>query len=88
MPIYEYKCSACNETFSLIRRMGAGTEGLSCPACKSGEITKLLSLTCTPDSEKALPSSFESAAAKMPDLSKGGGGGCSGGMCGSGMCGI
>jgi len=87
MPIYEYKCDSCNETFSMMQRMGAGMDGLSCPACKGVSLTKLLSVTTTPESSKALPSSFESAAAKMPNLS-GGGGGCGGGMCGSGMCGM
>ena len=84
MPIYEYKCSSCSKTFSLIQRMGAGTDGLACPECKGTELTKLLSSTFSPDSSKAMPSSLESAAASMPKM----GGGCGGGMCGSGMCGM
>ena len=84
MPMYEYGCNGCGNVFTMMRRMGAGTEGLSCPGCGSGDLKKLLSATFTPDSEKAMPSGMESAGAKMPGM----GGGCGGGMCGSGMCGI
>jgi len=85
MPVYEYKCG-CGKVFSMMRSMGAGTEGISCPECSGMEITKLLSATFSPDSSKAMPSSFESAGANMPKM--GGGGGCGSGMCGSGMCGM
>jgi putative FmdB family regulatory protein len=81
MPVYEYKCN-CGKVFSMMRSMGAGTEGVTCPECNGTDITKLLSATFSPDSSKAMPSSFD-----MPKMG-GGGGGCSSGMCGSGMCGM
>jgi len=86
MPMYEYKCNKCEKVFTVMQRMDAGTSGLSCPECKGTELTKLISSTFSPESSKAMPPSFESAAAKMPTGM--GGGGCSSGMCGSGMCGM
>jgi len=88
MPIYEYRCDGCQGVFSLMRRMGAGSEGLTCPSCKGTALTKLISSTFSPESEKSMPGSFESAAASMPSGMGGGGGGCPSGMCGSGMCGM
>ncbi len=84
MPMYEYRCSKCNTVFSVMQRMGAGAESLSCPGCRGIELTKLISSTFTPESGKAMPASFEFPAASMPKM----GGGCGGGMCGSGMCGV
>jgi putative FmdB family regulatory protein len=87
MPVYEYKCGKCENVFSLMQRMGAGKEGVSCPSCKGTEVVKVMSLTYSPESSKAMPPSFESASSNMPK-GMGGGGGCPSGMCGSGMCGI
>ncbi len=79
MPVYEYRCDKCGKVFSMMRSMGAGAEGVSCPECRGTEVTKLLSATYSPDSSKAMPSSFD-----MPKM----GGGCPSGTCGSGMCGM
>lgn len=86
MPIYEYKCNKCSNVFTMMQRMGAGTDGIACPKCKDTGITKLLSSTFSPESSKAMPGSFEQAASKMP--SGGFGGGCGSGGCGGGMCGM
>lgn len=83
MPVYEYKCK-CGHVFQMMRRMGAGTEGLECPQCKGTDVVKLMSKTFSPDSSKAMPVSMEAAGQKMPS----GMGGCGSGMCGSGMCGM
>jgi len=87
MPMYEYKCNGCEETFTIMQRMGAGMEGLSCPACKGTSLTKLISRTVTPDSEKAMPSDMEMAQA-MSSIQKAGAGGCASGMCSGGSCSI
>jgi putative FmdB family regulatory protein len=34
MPIYEYKCPQCGETFELRRPMSQATDPAQCPACK------------------------------------------------------
>lgn len=33
MPIYEYKCEACQHRFSILQRMGEGNEHLVCEKC-------------------------------------------------------
>ncbi len=46
MPIYEYTCTACGQTFShLWRSIQAASEALAppCPSCESGETQRILS---------------------------------------------
>lgn len=40
MPIYEYQCRACGHGFETLVR---GSEQPSCPACRAGDIERLLS---------------------------------------------
>jgi putative FmdB family regulatory protein len=47
MPIYEYRCSNCEETFEKIRRMADADRNLQCPKCESEEIERLLSAFAT-----------------------------------------
>lgn len=41
MPIYEYRCKACNKTFDLLIRASTVP---TCPECGSTELEKLVSL--------------------------------------------
>ena len=41
MPIFDYKCRSCGETFETLVR---GTTTPSCPLCKSTDLERLLSL--------------------------------------------
>jgi putative FmdB family regulatory protein len=41
VPIYEYRCGACGRSFE---RLVHGPETVVCPACDSGNVTRLLSL--------------------------------------------
>ncbi len=43
MPIYEYKCTECGNTFSRLRNIGASTDGVRCPKCKSENVERQLS---------------------------------------------
>ena len=44
MPVYEYRCEECNETFELFVR-SAGKKGKpECPKCGSTEVKKAISL--------------------------------------------
>ena len=43
MPIYEYRCSKCNEEFELLVRLGTADGDVNCPKCKSTEVKRQLS---------------------------------------------
>ncbi len=44
MPIYEYKCRKCGTKFELLQRMGATSEGVSCPECGAPKPIKQFSV--------------------------------------------
>jgi putative FmdB family regulatory protein len=43
MPIYEYRCTDCGETFARLQRVGASADDVRCPACGSAVVERLLS---------------------------------------------
>jgi putative FmdB family regulatory protein len=43
MPLYEYHCQDCNNTFELLRRIKDADDDLACPKCHSDKIERLLS---------------------------------------------
>jgi len=43
MPVYEYKCKKCKETFTLLQRIGTTEKDTICPHCGSSKIKKILS---------------------------------------------
>jgi len=67
MPIYEYRCSACGAEFSRIQRVGAGSEGVTCPQCESTKVERLLS-------------SFASASSSGPGSTSGSAPACGSGF--------
>lgn len=73
MPIYEYKCSKCAETFELLQRSG---EKAVCPKCGSQKLTKLLSVFSSLSTVSAMPKCEGRTAACAPD------------KCRSGACGV
>lgn len=44
MPIYEYKCRKCKESFEAIRPVGDDGRDLACPACGTESPEKLPSV--------------------------------------------
>jgi putative FmdB family regulatory protein len=40
MPLYEYQCRECRESFEVLQRLGDGPEGLACPKCGGSELSK------------------------------------------------
>lgn len=46
MPIYEFQCRKCGAEFELLMRLSDGADTVSCPACESGDVVRLLSI-CT-----------------------------------------
>jgi putative FmdB family regulatory protein len=43
MPIYEYRCTDCENNFSRLQRVGAGSDGVKCPKCEGEDVERLLS---------------------------------------------
>jgi putative FmdB family regulatory protein len=69
MPIYEYTCQDCQQTFEIIRPMKDADAKLSCIHCRSDRVKRQLSLFNAASGGKA--------------ITTGGGGcsGCAGGSC-------
>jgi putative FmdB family regulatory protein len=44
MPLYEYKCANCSNTFEKLVRSSLAEEELTCPRCGHKEIKRLVSL--------------------------------------------
>lgn len=73
MPIYEYHCPACDDTFELLRPMRSSDEPAMCPRKHAGA-TRVVSLVAS--------RAWESGAAPSFDMPAGGGCACStGGSC-------
>ena len=47
MPLYEYHCRCCGNSFEKLRRMQDGDLGLQCPDCHSEEVERQLSTFAT-----------------------------------------
>ncbi|NPB09236.1 MAG: zinc ribbon domain-containing protein [Thermodesulfobacteria bacterium] len=69
MPIYEFTCDKCGETFEELV-LGGRIEGIKCPKCGSTEVKKLMSACAFKSGGKFVSSSGGSACA-----------GCAGGTC-------
>ena len=70
MPIYTYRCAACDTQFE---RLVRGSDAVTCPECSGRKLERLMSLTARP-----------ATAGKPADLSRLGppaSGGCCGGGC-------
>jgi putative FmdB family regulatory protein len=78
MPLYEYRCNACSETFELLRPMADRTLQAVCPSCESATTMPLISRVAAVVSSAAPGSRAEAPAPRAS------GGGCCGGACGCG----
>lgn len=43
MPLYEYRCTDCDERFEVLQRMGDGAAGVECPSCGAPRVERQLS---------------------------------------------
>ena len=75
MPIYEYRCEACERTFEVLTSYAERDRGQPCPSCES-QRTRVLVSSFAPIGG---PEEFSSS---LPMTSAGGG--CCGGSCGCG----
>ncbi len=71
MPIYEYRCRACDKTFE---RLVRGQTRVACPACESAKVSRVISLPARP--------AGSAGPADLSSLGPPKGGGCGGGGCG------
>ena len=52
MPIYEYKCTKCDETFEEFQNVNEGNEKLNCPKCGEPKPEKIFSAFAATGSNK------------------------------------
>ena len=45
MPIYEFECSACNQIFERLMKVGEDNEDLTCPGCGAVNPKKVIGRT-------------------------------------------
>jgi putative FmdB family regulatory protein len=77
MPIYEYRCESCSETFEVLTRFAERDTTQECPACESTKTRVLVSSFAFGGGESL--QSLDLGGEKAT-----GGGGCCGGSCGCG----
>ncbi|VBB42797.1 FmdB family zinc ribbon protein [Desulfatiglans anilini] len=70
MPIYEYRCKACDREFEAL--VFSGDSQIACPHCKGTDVTRLMSACGFKSDSGFTPSSGSSGCAS-----------CSGGSCSS-----
>ena len=70
MPIYEYKCSKCKRSFSVLQKTGTSEKDTVCPDCGSNTVKN-----CCPHSHVLLPEAIHSPGSSgLPGRACGGGG--------------
>lgn len=47
MPIYEYSCQACGQSFERLVRLSTPTESIECPQCGQRQAKRMLSAFAT-----------------------------------------
>jgi putative FmdB family regulatory protein len=47
MPLYEYQCKKCGETFEMLRSIRNADSDLECPHCHSDKIERMISTFAT-----------------------------------------
>lgn len=56
MPIYEFKCNDCNQTFESLVLIASAVDTIRCKHCNSANIKKILSVTSNQAStQKTIP---------------------------------
>ncbi|NTV10726.1 MAG: zinc ribbon domain-containing protein [Zoogloea sp.] len=61
MPLYDYRCPACDKTFELLVRSSTVPQ---CPACGSQQLEKLISKPATPGQSAGIIKSARAQAAR------------------------
>ena len=74
MPIYEYRCEACDRRFEVLTSFAERDRSHTCPSCESSQTRVLVSSFAAIGGEGEFTSTLPMAPAR--------GGGCCGGGCG------
>lgn len=82
MPLYEYFCAECSDTFETIRPAAQADAPAVCPGCRATSPQRVLSLVAS--SVMKGNGNGDAGAATAAMTSAGMGGGCCGGACGCG----
>jgi putative FmdB family regulatory protein len=77
MPVYEYRCNDCAETFDLLRPMAQREVAAVCPKCESRTTMPMISRVAVHAGSRGATAPEASSTAPR-------GGGCCGGACGCG----
>jgi putative FmdB family regulatory protein len=76
MPVFEYKCTACNSKFEVLHKSSVNQEDVSCPDCDSKSTKKLFSSFSPSVHTHESPCSQGNCNMPSPGF------GCPGGSCG------
>jgi putative FmdB family regulatory protein len=60
MPLYEYRCQACGDTFETIRGINDKDADVACPICGEKKAEKLMSACCCVTKGDSSPASASS----------------------------
>ena len=74
MPLYEFACRSCHNTFERLISFSAAELGVACPSCGATEARRLISTFAA----------FSKSASGETNAYAAGGGGCCGGGCACG----
>lgn len=66
MPIYEFDCNNCGDSFDKLVRSAAAIDQVTCPDCHSNDVKKKLSLFSSHGNQSRPVSTASSAAACAP----------------------
>jgi len=79
MPLYEYFCPTCNDTFEQLRPVLKADEATDCPDCRQPSTQRVLSLFANTAKSEGGMNTLQSMPQSMAQMPMGGG--CCGGGC-------
>lgn len=72
MPLYEYACLDCHQSFETLRPMGQADAAIACPTCGGEHTSRALSLIAAPQIGKDSPDLSAGPAASADACACGG----------------
>jgi len=66
MPLYEYRCAACDHRFEVLQRVGDDAEGVVCPRCGEPRVARQLSTFAARGGGSSAGESFAGAGCGRP----------------------